>query len=153
MFLIRLAFWLTLVLLVLPMPERGDAHAVDAVSPADPSPQLSVIDAMVVAQSAISDAAGFCGRNPETCETGLELAGTLREKAQYGAQLVYEYLADEPVAGSTPPVTDVATPSVPGSSAQPVAAEGGAAAVPMPPVSDTLSEKDRQISWRGSING
>lgn len=148
MFLLRLAFWLTLVLLVLPMPDRSGAPAEAAASA--PSPQASVIDAIGVAQSAISDVASFCLRNPATCETGMELAGTLREKAQYGAQLVYEYLADEPVAGPGQRATDFAAPA---ETVTPTPAENTAASVPLPPAADTLSEKDRQISWRGSING
>lgn len=142
MFLLRLAFWLTLVLLVLPMPDDREGPV---EADAAPQPQASVVDVIGVAQSAISDAAGFCMRNPRTCQTGIELAGTLREKAQYGAQLVYEYLSDEPIAPGAPSATEVAAPVE--------AAPQPEVATPVQPTIDTLSEEDRQISWRGSING
>lgn len=148
MFLLRLAFWLTLVLLILPMPDQG-AQPADAALSADQ--QASVVDALGVAQAAVSDVAGFCVRNPETCSTGVELAGTLREKAKYGAQLVYEYLAEEPVDAPLRGTGEVAMPVEPVAPVEAVPAADMAA--PAPSTVDTLSAEDRDTAWRGAIDG
>lgn len=147
MFLLRLAFWLSLVLLVLPLPNRSDEAS--GASATDAAPQASVTDALGVAQVAISDVAGFCGRNPGTCATGAQLVSSLKEKAQYGAQLAYEYLSGETITPHEPAPqgTDLAAP-----------ADGGDAlqnGVPVPALrgADTLSHSDRDITWRGSVDG
>ncbi|ESR22765.1 DUF5330 domain-containing protein [Lutibaculum baratangense] len=139
MFLIRLAFWLTLVLLVLPMPrsETGEASGTT----------ISAFDALGFAQSAVSDVAGFCDRNPRACETGAMLIGTLREKAIYGSQLVYRSLSAEP---DTDP--SLAGPDAP-EGPDPQAGPDSGVAAPLRPSLDTLSEEDRQVSWRGPLNG
>ena len=137
MFLLKLAFWLGLVLLVLPLPGNFGTQTEGEI------PRASAIDAMGVAQSTISDLAGFCERNPETCETGASLAATMREKAEYGAKFVYEYLSEDEADGVAAGLRGAANEAV----------ARGPEGVPMPPLRDTLSEADRQISWRGAVDG
>ncbi len=83
MFLIRTAFWLSLVILCLP------------VGSDDNNPSASVAgaaEAMSVARSAVGDLSKFCERNPGTCDTGNLVVSSFGQKARYGAQIVYQYL-------------------------------------------------------------
>ena len=80
MFIIRTAFWLSLVILCLP------------VGSDDNSPSASAAEAMSVARSAVGDMSKFCDRNPGTCETGNLVVSSFGQKARYGAQIVYQYL-------------------------------------------------------------
>jgi hypothetical protein len=91
MFLIRTAFWLTLILLVLPIDreEAGIAGGPGA---------LETLSAM---QTVVSDMRGFCDRNPGACATGSATVDVLRQKAVYSAGVVQGWLAD---GGSAPTV-------------------------------------------------
>ncbi|MBO6674964.1 MAG: DUF5330 domain-containing protein [Rhizobiales bacterium] len=84
MFLIRTAFWLTLILLVLPIDreEAGIAGGPGA---------LETLSAM---QTVVSDMRGFCDRNPGACATGSATVDVLRQKAVYSAGVVQGWLAD-----------------------------------------------------------
>jgi hypothetical protein len=86
-FLLRAAFWLSIVLLLLPS---------DPAKRIDPArPQFGAAEALGFAQAAFEDARGFCARRPEACETGSHALHGLGEKAQYGAKLMYEFLSDK----------------------------------------------------------
>jgi len=90
MFLIRTAFWLSLVILLIPTGDPSDP----ATTTARTETQLSAIDAFSAAQHTMSDFAGFCQRNPDTCETGTAALKMFGQKAQYGAKKLYEYIAE-----------------------------------------------------------
>ena len=83
-FLIKAAFWLTVVVLLLPGDpgSRGDARQ-----------QVSAIEALGAAQAAVEDATGFCDRKPDACVVGSQAFQTFGEKAQHGAKLLYELLS------------------------------------------------------------
>jgi hypothetical protein len=85
-FLLRVAFWLSVVVILLPSaPTSRD----------DPGrPQLSAAEAIGAAQAAVDDARGFCGRRPEACDTGAQAFQAFGQKAQHGAKLLYEFLSD-----------------------------------------------------------
>ena len=88
-FLLKSAFWIGLVLLLLPIdtgPESADA------------PGLNPVRAFFAAQSTISDIGGFCDRNPDTCETGGQAIARIGAKAKVSARLIYEYLEEEEAA-------------------------------------------------------
>lgn len=78
-FLFRLAFWLGLVLLLLPFGLKGSDGR-----------DVSVFDAFGAAQALVTDLRGFCDRQPQACAVGGQMAGHLAEKAQVGARWVYE---------------------------------------------------------------
>lgn len=84
-FLIKAAFWLTIVVLLLPADsaKQGDAQRA----------QVGPIEAFGVAQAAVEDATAFCARKPEACEMGSQAFQTFGEKAQHGAKLLYEFLS------------------------------------------------------------
>ncbi|MGD9783878.1 MAG: DUF5330 domain-containing protein [Hyphomicrobiaceae bacterium] len=55
--------------------------------PTDPSRQQSFAQ---TAESAFTWVSGFCERNPETCETAGRHWASMKEKASFGASVVYE---------------------------------------------------------------
>jgi hypothetical protein len=74
-FLIRTAFWLSLVVALIP------------VNPADLRPDqrpVSTLETISIARTVMADAAGFCDRNPEACATGRELISQFGVKARNG---------------------------------------------------------------------
>lgn len=84
-FLIRAAFWLSLVILILPAEpgsERSDAT-------------LSTTQAISAAQAALSDFTGFCSRQPDVCAAGEVALDNFAAKARYGAKQLYVYLDDQ----------------------------------------------------------
>lgn len=96
-FLLRTTFWIALVILLLPI-DTGEND--------DKSAAISPIDAIVAAQSTVSDISGFCSRNPSTCETGGHALQAFGAKARESARLVYEYLDDAtatPAGGQVSP--------------------------------------------------
>lgn len=84
MFLIRTAFWLTLILLVLPIDreEAGIAGGPGA------------LETLSAVQTVVSDMRGFCDRNPDACSTGAATVDVLRQKAVYSAGVIQGWLAD-----------------------------------------------------------
>lgn len=87
MFLIRAAFWLSVVIMFLPADES-----------ASKGENVSTAQTIGFAQSVISDLGGICERSPDVCETGGKLARTFGAKAKYGARKLYNYL-DETFSG------------------------------------------------------
>jgi hypothetical protein len=105
-FLIRMAFWFSLVLLFLPIwpsSEGTDSQPVGA------------INALSAAQQAVGDLAGICERQPEVCKTGMEAAHTIGVRARESARIAYELLDDkldeEQPAAQTPPESVPPTPT------------------------------------------
>ncbi len=77
MFLIRTAFWLSLLILLLPTNEQ---------------------DQRIVygnAESAIKDLRSFCTRNPDVCEASKNAAHTFGKKAQFGAKMVMDFFQEK----------------------------------------------------------
>lgn len=101
-FILRAAFWLSLVVLLLPADESADGQVA----------QVSTGEAITVAQTFVSDVTGFCARNPQACETGQSVLRTFGSKAQYGAKLVYGYLGEVTGADGEVAQRNVATTSV-----------------------------------------
>jgi hypothetical protein len=82
MFLLRAAFWLSVVILLIPAdPETGTE-----------APRVSAIETIVAARATIADMSAFCERNPGVCVTGHSVARLFVDKAEYGARLLYQYL-------------------------------------------------------------
>jgi Family of unknown function (DUF5330) len=81
-FLIRAAFWLTVVVMLLPGDPNSGANA----------PRVSAVEALVAARSAIVDISSFCDRNPDTCATGSTAAQVFVSKVRYGAEVISGYM-------------------------------------------------------------
>ena len=97
-FLLRVAFWLSIVVVLLPSGPKTNPNA----------PEVSTFEAIGAAQAALKDARGFCEREPEACAVGSQALQVFGQKAQNGAKMLYEFLSskadpkhDEPT-GSTP---------------------------------------------------
>ena len=85
-FLLRVAFWLSVVVILLPSAPT---------SRTDPGrPQIGAVEALGAAQAAVEDARGFCSRRPDACETGSQAFHAFGQKAQQGAKILYEFLSD-----------------------------------------------------------
>lgn len=83
-FLIKSAFWLSLVLLVIPL--GGGDGAEPAVGP---------VDTFFAARAVIDDVSGLCERRPEACEVGRSAFHTIGVRAREGARIAYDMLDDK----------------------------------------------------------
>ena len=87
MFFIRTVFWVSLIVLILPIDKsKTDAAVAQTVSTAG---------AIEIASGAISDLASFCGRNPEVCEKGRDFANAFGVKAVHASGLLYKFLDEQ----------------------------------------------------------
>ena len=87
----RTAFWISVVLVLLPSGET---------KPQPEAAKVGAIDAISAATSAVADMSQFCGRNPDACETGAHAAAAFGQRAQAGAKMVYEFLSERLETGS-----------------------------------------------------
>jgi hypothetical protein len=123
-FLLRMAFWLGVVLVLLPS---------GGTQPVPPS-QVSASEALTAAKVALVDLQHFCDRQPAVCTVGSQTATTLGHRAQVGAKILYEFLSER--FGPEEPLRASATGSVP---------------LPaMRPSQDTLNPSDLTPPWRGA---
>jgi hypothetical protein len=83
-FLLRMAFWLGLVLILLPSgsSERAPANTVAAS------------DAISAASATVGDLRQFCARQPDACTVGSQVATELGYRAQAGAKTLYDFLTE-----------------------------------------------------------
>jgi hypothetical protein len=85
-FLLRMAFWLGLVLVLLPREKTPDS---------DKLPQLGASQAVSAATAAVSDMSQFCKRQPAACEVGGQAATVIGHRAQEGARKLYQIITDK----------------------------------------------------------
>ncbi len=92
MFLLRAAFWLSVVVMLLP----ADSNT------GDKAPRVSALEALSAAQSTVSDISQFCDRNPDVCVTGGSAFHVFADKVRFGAKMLYGYFGDkEPPADAS----------------------------------------------------
>ena len=84
MFLIRVAFWLGLIVLLLPTDERQQARLYSSVA------------------AAVERVTTFCDRNPKVCATGAELWSTFLKKAEFAVRLAIDLASSPRKEGDTP---------------------------------------------------
>lgn len=84
MFLIRTVFWLSLVVLLVPINK-------DKVDPTV-TQTVTAVDAISLASGALSDLSGFCLRNPDVCVQGHEAFMAFSVKAKYVSGIAYSYI-------------------------------------------------------------
>ena len=122
-FLLRMAFWLGLVLVLLPREKTPESDKV---------PQIGASEAVSAATAAVSDVGQFCKRQPAACEVGGQAATAIGQRAQDGARKLYKIITDKKpdhtssidTADDTEPVLAAAPPT------------------------DALTENDMAIEWR-----
>ena len=83
-FVVRMTFWLTVVLVLL--PTGGSQTA--------PKSQVSASEAFSAARGTVADLEHFCERQEEACVVGSRTAVTLGQRAQAGAKMLYEFLSE-----------------------------------------------------------
>jgi hypothetical protein len=85
-FLLRMAFWLGLVLVLLPREKTPESEKL---------PQIGASEAVSAATAAVSDMGQFCKRQPAACEVGGQAATAIGQRAQDGARKLYQIITDK----------------------------------------------------------
>jgi hypothetical protein len=123
-FLLRMAFWLGLVLVLLPREKTPESEK---------RPQLGASEAVSAATAAVSDMGQFCKRQPAACEVGGQAATVIGQRAQEGARKLYQIIIDKKSSDRTGSI-------------------GGGKIADASPLEaaprDTLTPDDLQAEWR-----
>ena len=120
-FLLRMAFWLGLVLVLLPREKTAESEKL---------PQVSTSEAVSAATAAVSDMSQFCKRQPAACEVGGQAATVIGQRAQDGARKLYRIITDKRAPDHTS--------SIDGTEYVDATQR------------DTLTASDLQAEWRGA---
>ena len=83
-FLLRTAFWLSIVIVLLPAPESMK-----------PESGVGAAQAVSAASATFSDMTQFCTRQPDACQIGSQALVHFGHKAQASAKWLYEFLSDK----------------------------------------------------------
>ena len=83
-FLVRMAFWLGVVLILLPSGTAQNTPASD----------VKTSEAISAASATVEDLRGFCTRQPDACSVGSHMATAIGYKAQAGAKMLYDVLTE-----------------------------------------------------------
>jgi Family of unknown function (DUF5330) len=81
--LLRMAFWLSVVIALLPTTPSEQKTSVS---------QVGATDALSAAIAVLSDIHQFCERQPSACATGSQTIVQFGHKVQTGAELLYQFL-------------------------------------------------------------
>ena len=120
--LVRMVFWLSLVIALLPVTSSQQETSAS---------QVGAIDALSAASAAVSDIRQFCVRQPGACAAGSQAIVQFGHKAETGAKWLYQFL-NERKATDQLPVTRGADMSSTGR-----------------PSSSTLTPTDLAAPWHG----
>lgn len=123
MFLIRTAFWLSVVVVLLPTPESMKTQ----------DSGIDTTKAVSAASATVSDMRAFCERQPDACKVGSQALTQFGYKAQASAKWVYEFLTDKLGNAQT-----ASAPTEPKGAAEPVSGS-----------QHTLTPNDAAPAWRG----
>ncbi len=123
-FLLRMVFWLAVVCVLLP----------SGVKTTSPDANIDATQAVTLASAAVSDARGFCDRQPDACAVGGKVAVALGHKAEAGARTIYEFITTK-LSESSAPADKTAAKAVP------VAGPG----------QGTLTATDLQPVWQAPV--
>jgi hypothetical protein len=124
MFLLRTAFWLMIIILLLPTDDRQRSEVYGT------------------AEAAVKDVTGFCERNPEPCAKGRDVIDVFMQKAEFGAHLLMDFINGRTGGGDDPSASWPSTGASTEAAAAPAPASwetGGS--------QDTLSPEDREAAW------
>jgi len=130
-FLLRMAFWLGIVLILLPL---GSTQRTTANS------EVSASEAISAASATVGDLRGFCARQPDACSVGSQVATAIGYRAQAGAKILYDTLSEAMAPRETGSLAGGR------SGAAKVAADKAAAARAS---QSTLTPADLTPAWRG----
>jgi hypothetical protein len=136
-FLLRMAFWLGLVLVLLPRDKTPESEKL---------PQISVSDAVQAATAAVSDMSQFCKRQPQACQVGGEAATVVTVRAQDGARKIYRSVTDKNDKKGDDKKSEAEKKSPDHTGSIGSAEDGDDAAGDIAP-RDTLSADDLALNW------
>ena len=122
-FLLKLAFWLTIVILLLPSDRAQQGAS---------APQVGTSEAVSASGAVVADVRQFCVRQPDACAVGSQALVEFGHKAQAGAKMLYEFLSERLGPSETGAVSAV-------SGSRPAAK----------PSQSTLTPADLAPAWRG----
>lgn len=125
LFLLRLTFWIGLVLVLLPRDKTPES---------DKLPQIGASEAVSAATAAVSDVSHFCKRQPTACEVGGQAATLIGQRAQAGARKLFQIITDKRSSDHTGSLGNIERTD------PALVAEGPR---------DTLTSDDLQIEWQG----
>ena len=131
-FLLRIAFWLSIVLILLP---SGSTQHVQPPSNVDASEAISA------ASATVADMRGFCTRQPDACSVGSQVAVSLGYRAQAGAKMLYDFLTEAMAPKETGALPHGAAPHGSAAKIEPVKSS--------PPSQNTLTPADLAPAWHG----
>lgn len=137
-FLLRLVFWIGLVLVLLPRDKTPES---------DKQPQLGASEAVSAATAAVSDMSQFCKRQPAACEVGGQAATVIGQRAQAGARKLYQIITDKRPPEDKRSTDDKRPPDRTGSIG---GMENAETALVEAAPRDTLTPDDMQVEWRGA---
>ncbi len=132
-FLLRMVFWLGLVLILLP---SGSSQRVPAGS------EVGATDAISAASATVGDMRQFCSRQPDACTVGSHVATELGYKAQAGAKMLYDFLTEALAPRETGSVGGTGQHAVKSAMDKPGADKAS---------QNTLTPADLAPSWRGPL--
>jgi len=122
LFLVRAAFWLSIVIVLLPTPDSVKI----------PESSIGTAQAVSAASATVSDMGQFCVRQPEACDVGSAALTQFAHKAQASAKWVYEFLTDK-----------LGSQQAASAKGEPKAASG------LDLSQNTLTASDAAPAWRG----
>lgn len=128
MFLMRLAFWLLVIVLLLPATHDDNQRLISS------------------AEKTVSDLGSFCDRNPDVCESAQLAATSLWQRVQNSMHIIETWLGEP--KNETPQKANDRLSS--GGTSRPGASPKSAPLlVPKPRWQDTLTDADKSFKWRG----
>jgi hypothetical protein len=86
-FLLRTAFWIGVVLALL--PSFGPKQS------APPVAGFGATEAVTAASATFGDVIGFCNRQPDACAAGAQFASAFGQRAEAGAKMLYEIVGEK----------------------------------------------------------
>jgi hypothetical protein len=140
-FLLRVAFWLTIVLALLPSGGAQQSAQASAQTKVGPT------EAVVAAGAAVSDMGSFCERQPDACVVGAQAAVAIGQRAQAGAKMVYEFFNDHASHGTE--TGSVSNQS--GVQCRTQTCGGSSHDSRLPGSQNTLKDGDLDAAWQGPV--
>jgi Family of unknown function (DUF5330) len=138
-FLLRMSFWLGLVLILLP---SGSSER------AAPASQVNASQAISAASATVGDLRQFCTRQPDACTVGSHVATELGYKAQAGAKMIYDFLTEALAPKEATRDSAPQSPKVTGSLAS-IGAPPADRSFADQASQNTLTPADLVPAWRG----
>jgi Family of unknown function (DUF5330) len=99
-FLLRMTFWLSVVLVLLPSGGSKQQTATTQGS------EFGAAEAVTAATATFSDMRNFCSRQPDACTVGSQAAVAFGQRAQAGAKMVYDMISERSAPRETGSIAD-----------------------------------------------